>query len=161
MCKDIVTTCPAAAFPSSRAHNACDDAAPDSVIPDPARDVQSQTAFQAYKNACAEMLVGKGEKVRSNPADGTARLKNLRPGAICAGPRAAYPRQARRRFFRSRCRCRRGAETVHAVAFLAVIGRAILLARLPTLPASSISLTGHYCKNGIANAAARTAVRIL
>jgi len=38
MCKDIITTCPAAAHAWSRAHNAGADAAPDNVTHDPARD---------------------------------------------------------------------------------------------------------------------------
>jgi hypothetical protein len=54
MCKDIVTTCPAAALPSSRAHNACADAAPDSAIPDPARDAKP-SGIPGYKNACSNV----------------------------------------------------------------------------------------------------------
>jgi hypothetical protein len=156
MCKDIVTTCPAAAFPSSRAHNACDDAAPDSVIPDPARDAKPN-GIPGYKNACANAR-GEGRKVRSNPADGTARLKNLRPGAICAGPRAAYPRQLTP--LSVHAAAVDGAETVHAVA--PCRDRSSDTSGSPSNAASVEHFVDrHYCKNGIANAAARTAVRIL
>ena len=54
ICKDMLTRCPAAALASSRAHNACADAAPDSAIPDPARDAKP-SGTPHCKNACSNV----------------------------------------------------------------------------------------------------------
>ena len=91
MCKDMFTRCPAAALAWSRAHNACAAAAPDSAPRDPARDAKP-VGIPGCKNACTNVH-GEDRKVRSNPADDTARPKNLRRAVVCAGPRAAPPRQ--------------------------------------------------------------------
>jgi hypothetical protein len=156
MCKDMFKRCPAAAFASSRAHNACADAAPDSVIPDPARDAKP-SGIPGYKNACANAH-GEGRKVRSNPADGTARPKNLRLGAVCAGPRAAHPRQLTP--LSVHAAAVDGAVTVRAVA--PCRDRSSDTAGSPSNTASVEPYVDMlYCKNGIANAAARKAVRIL
>src|ERR1022692_1376401 len=148
--------CPAAALASSHAHNACADAALDSVIPDPGRDAKP-IGIPGCKNACANVH-GEGRIVRSNPADGTADPKNLRLGAVCAGPRAAHPRQLT-------------PLSVHAAAADGadfVLGDGRGHSRLPDTSgwhanaanAGPSAYRLHY-SNEIANAAARTAVRIL
>ena len=154
--KDIVTTCPAAALASSRAHNACADAAPDSAFPDPARDAKP-VGIPGCKNACANAH-GEGRKVRSNPADGTARRKNLRPKAVGAGPRATNPRQLTP--LSVRASAADGAVTVRAAA--PCHDRSRDISGSPSNAASvAPSVDMLHCKNGIANAEARTAVRIL
>jgi len=87
----MLRTCPAAALLSSHAHNACADAAPDSVLPDPVRDVKPSDT-RCCKNTCTTVHAA-GRKPHSNPVDGTTEPKNLRLAAVCAGPRAAPPRQ--------------------------------------------------------------------
>src|SRR5438309_9512484 len=91
MCKDMLTTCPAAALACSLVHNACADAAPDNVLRDPARDVKP-VGTRCCKNACTNVHTA-ARKVRSNRADGTAGPKIFLRWVVCAGPRATAPRQ--------------------------------------------------------------------
>ena len=101
------------------------------------------------KIACTNVH-GEERKVRSNPADGTARPPNLRSKAVCAGPRAAAQRQL----------------TPLAACAAAVIARAAAPCpdRLPDTSGSPANAaTGVppagilHGNNDFANAAARTA----
>src|SRR5438128_7484632 len=67
ICKDMLTTCPAAALASSHVHNACADAAPGNALHDPARDV-TPVGTPNCKIACTNVH-GEWQKARSNPAD--------------------------------------------------------------------------------------------
>ena len=92
------------------------------------------------------------------PADGTARPKNLRRAAVGAGPRAAYPRQLTPLSVHPAAVD--GAGTVHAAA--PCRDRSSDISGPPSNTASVEPLVDMLCcKNWIANAAARTAVRIL
>ena len=87
----MFTTCLAVAYAWSHAHNACADAAPDSALRDPPRDV-TPSGTPHCKNACSNVN-GEGRKARSNQAECTPGPKNLPAPKHCAGPRAATLRQ--------------------------------------------------------------------
>ena len=156
MCKDMLTTCPDAADAWSFVPVANADDAPDSALPDQGRDAKP-VGRRCCKNACTNVH-GEGRKVRSNPVDGTDRPKNLRRKAVGAGPRAAQPRQLT--LLAAHAAAGDGAVTVHAVAPCPARSRDT--AGSPSNAASAeLFLDMLYCRNGIANAAARTAVRSL
>ena len=152
----MLTKYPAAALAWSHVHNACADAAPDSALHDRERDAKP-VGTRCCKNAGTNVH-GEGRKLRSNPADDTAGPKNLCPGTVCAGPRAAQSRQLT-------------PLAAHAAAaddadFVLGDGRGH--SRLPDTPGwhanaanAGPSVDTPHCSNEIANAAAKIAVRIL
>jgi len=146
-------TCPAAALAWSHAYNASADAAPDTALHDPARNVKP-VGTPRCKIACTTVHA-EGKKARSSLADRTAASKNLRRLPLCAGPRATLPRQLT-------------PPAAHARAADAVaIAPGAAACRAPSLdiagsPASSANAgprAGTLHRNrGRANAPARTAV---
>jgi hypothetical protein len=87
----MLTTCPATALASSRAHHAADADAPDNAPRDPARNAKP-VGTRRCKNACT-IVHAEWRKARNNQAERTAIPKNLPAPTQCAGPRAANPRQ--------------------------------------------------------------------
>jgi len=91
MCKDIITTCSAAAHAWSAGVDDDHAAAPDSALRDPAPAVMP-SGRPRYKNACT-CVHEEVRKARNTLADHRAALKNLLSPLLCAGPRAMILRQ--------------------------------------------------------------------
>src|SRR5271165_2109235 len=82
----MLTTCPAAAAAGSRVHAASVAAAAGTAPPDPAR-VVTPTGTPHCKSA-GTPAPAEPRTTRSNRADRTAALENLRADPLGAGPRA-------------------------------------------------------------------------
>ena len=148
-------TCPAAALASSRARHADADAGRGSAIPGPARDAKP-IGTPRCKNADTNVHAGHGN-VRSNQAVRTAALKNFRSLMLGAGPRATAPRQLTR--FAVRVVAVDTADFDPADA--PDPGRSPDNAGSPADAASAEPLPDNLrCNSVLADAAARTAVRI-
>jgi hypothetical protein len=150
----MLTTCPVAALASSHAHNAGADDAPDNAPHDPARDAKP-SGTPHCKIVCTNVH-GERRKGRNSLVEHTTVPENLCRRSLCAGPRAAASRQLT-------CVAVRAADADGSVP---AAGHAPL--RSPDTsgsPANAASVAPPadmlHCNNAFANAAARTAVRIL
>jgi hypothetical protein len=151
----MLTMCPAAALASSRARAASADAAPGNVPRDPARDAKPSGKLRC-KNAGTNVHAGLGI-VRSIPVVRIAASKNLHSLMLGAGPRPANPRQLTP--FAARAAAADTAAPGRAVAH--VQNRWLDNADSPADAASAEPLADNLrCNNVLADAAARTAVRI-
>ena len=147
--------CPAAALASSRDHHADADAVRGNATPGPARDAKP-SGTPRCKNADTNVHA-ESRNVRSIPAVHTAASKNLRALMLGAGPRPAIPRQLT-------------PFGVHTTAAdTAAPGRAVAHVQKRWLDnagsladaASAEPLADNLrCNSVLADAAARTAVRI-
>jgi hypothetical protein len=150
----MLTTCPVAALASSHAHNAGAGAAPDNAPHDPERDAKP-SGTPSCKIVCTNVH-GERRKGRNSLVEHTTVPENLCRRSLCAGPRAAASRQLT-------CFAVHVADAAGSVP---AAGHAPL--RSPDTsgsPANAASVAPPadilYCNNAFANAAARTAVRIL
>jgi hypothetical protein len=156
MCKDMITSYPSATPASAYAPAVGAFAALDTALRDPARDAKL-AGTPGCKNACTPVHAAL-KPTRSNLADHTTGLENLRLATVCAGPRAAAPRQLTLLGARAVAADNaavvpvdghdhsRSLDTAGRLANVASIGR----------PADML-----HCNSAFANAAPRMAVRSL
>jgi hypothetical protein len=155
MCKDIVTTCSAAA-PAWSAGVADDHAAaPDSALRDPAPAVKP-SGRPRCKNACT-CVHGELRKVRNTLADRRAALKNLLAEALCAGPRPLMLRQLTP--LAAHAPAADNAALVHAAA-LAPSRSGDSVGSTATAASAAPLADIFHCNTASANAEAKRAARI-
>ena len=155
MCKDIVTTCSAAA-PAWSAGVADDHAAaPDSALRDPAPAVKP-SGRPRCKNACT-CVHGELRKVRNTLADRRAALKNLLAEALCAGPRPLMLRQLTP--LAAHAPAADNAAPVHAAA-LAPSRSGDSVGSTATAASAAPLADIFHCNTASANAEAKRAARI-
>jgi len=155
ICKDILTTCWTVVLASSRAHSAGADAAPDTAFRDPPRDAKP-TGTRYCKSACTTVHAA-ARTARSSLVEHTTVPTNLCQPTISAGPRATAPRQLTLAAHAA------ADDTVDVVPAAAhAPARSPDTSGSPANAASGVPLADMlHCNNESANAAARTAVRIL
>jgi len=152
----VLTTCPAAALASSRAHSADADDAPGNAPHDRAHDAKPSGTLHC-KNADTNVPVGQGN-VRNNPAVHTAATENLRARMLGAGPRTTTLPQLTPFAARAAAADSAAPESGAAPGLGRSRDTAGSLADAASVEPPADNLR---CNNVFADAAARTAVRIL